>query len=109
MPNATETNSPDQYQGHEVLKLTPHDDSLDLGRIYDMPVYVTAPVMRTLDAHAVNVAEKDRLMWEITYMSAMNRSPLEQDLCVFRCEVGGEWRSYYAETVEGNIIISRAN
>jgi len=109
MPNPNTASFTEKYQGHEVLKLTPHNDSIDLGRIYDMPVYVTVPVMRTLDAHAVNIAEKDRLMWEITYMSAMTRGDLEVNLAVFRCEIGGEWRSYYAETVEGNIIISRAN
>jgi len=105
----TQTEKPQTYQGHRLTELGPNDPLIDLTRIYNMPVLVTEPVMRTIDAHSPTLADKDRIMWEMTYMSAMNRGDLERNLSVFRCEVGGEWRSYYAETVQGVIVISRAN
>jgi len=105
----TQTATPDTYQGHQIVKLEPNDPSIDLTRIYDMPVYATGPVMRTLDAHSPTLADKDRALWEMVYMSAMNRGDLESNLAVFRAEIGGEWRSYYAEKFKGIIVISRAN
>lgn len=96
------------YDDERLQKLEPSAESMDLTRIYDKPVFVTDAVMRTLDAHALDAPEKDRLMWDLVYMSAMNRSPLEDTLCIFRCEIGGEWEAFYAEEVGERIVISEA-
>lgn len=95
------------YLGYPIQKVTPLDPHIDLEYIYDCPVYFTGPVRRILDDYGSTEERRDTILWSLVYMSAMNRSPISESLCTFRCQVEGEWRSYYAERIDDGILISK--
>jgi len=96
------------YHDEPVSNLEPHDPDIDLTRIYDSEVYATRAVQALVERSSRTHAEEDKTMWEIVYMSAMNRTPMEKHLCYFRAEVDGKWESFYAEQTQGVVVISRA-
>jgi len=98
---------PDTYRGKKVSRLKPSDPHIKLSRIYEKPVLTTDQVMELIYAHSDSGEERDKIIWEIVYMSAMARTPMERTLCTFEAQVAGKWRSFYAEVQGGCVILSQ--
>jgi hypothetical protein len=97
-----------RYQEENLHKLVPNDEMMDLGYIYDSPVFVTEPIRQLIDAAATTLDERDEILWSLAYMSAMNRiAAISDTLAIFRVQISGRWDRYYVEKIGEKIIISR--